>query len=148
MQPVKWDTKTPLLSLSSWQKCLYFLGNQDLVCHTQFISQAVVSCKVQTDKSKDTRLRALGEVERKFIKAEEENWLTYTWKHDSLSADVYNCSGRSVQIHLIPKRIYFWSPLFSQEAVITLCFLCEETVIALYTLRSVIHSNWVPAEFE
>jgi truncated hemoglobin YjbI len=48
------------------------------VRHTQFISQAVASVKVQKDKSKDKRLRALGEVERKFIKAEEEKWLTST----------------------------------------------------------------------
>ena len=46
--------------------------------HTQFISQAVASFKVQTDKNKDKKLRALGEVERKFIKAEEEKWLTCT----------------------------------------------------------------------
>jgi len=57
---------------------LYFLGNQALVRHTQFISQAVASVKVQKDKSKDKRSRALGEVERKFIKAEEEKWLTST----------------------------------------------------------------------
>jgi hypothetical protein len=93
-------------------------------------------------------LRALGEVERKFIKAEEEKWLTSTWKHDSFFADVCKSSGRSVQIQLIPKRIYFWSPLFFLEAVIALCFLCEEAVIALYTLWSVIHSSWTPAEFE
>jgi hypothetical protein len=142
------DTKTLLLSLSSWQKYLYFLGNQALVRHTQFISQAVASCKVQTDKRKDKRLRALGEVEPKFIKPEEEKWHTSTWKHDSLFADVYNSSDRSVQIHLIPKRIYFLSPLFSLEAVITLCFLCEEAAAAVYTLRSVIHSSWVSAEFE
>jgi hypothetical protein len=147
MQPVKWGTKT-LLSSSSWQQYLYFLGNQALVCHAQFISQALASFKVLTDRSKDKRSRDLAKMERKFIKAEEEKWLRSTWKHNSLFADVYNSSGRSLQIHVMPKRIYFWSPIFFLEAVITLCFLFEDAALALYVLRSVIHSSWVPAEFE
>jgi hypothetical protein len=148
MQPIKWGTKTLLLSSSSWQQYLYFLGNQALVRHTQFISQAVASFKVLTDRKKVKRSRALTKMERKFIKAEEEKWLTSTWKHDSLFADVYNSSGRSLQIHLMPKRIYFWSPMFSLEEVITLCFLFEDAALALYPHRSVIHSSWVLAGFE
>ena len=47
--------------------------------HTKFISQAVASFKVQTDKNKDKRLGALGEVERKFIKASRRGEMAHVY---------------------------------------------------------------------